>query len=68
MTTPDPVATGALSDLRAAMTALPPAGHPDGTSDGPPDGPQDSDASADAERFEAVHEALVAVLADVDRT
>jgi len=60
MTTPDPVASDALGDLRAAMGALPSADDRDGSAEG--------DASADAERFEAVHEALVAVLADVDRT
>jgi hypothetical protein len=60
MTTPDAVATDALEDLRAAMAALPSADDRDDAPEG--------DASADAERFEAVHEALVAVLADVDRT
>lgn len=45
----------ALEDLRAAMATLPLAD-------------ADTDASTDAERFEVVHEALAAVLADVDRT
>jgi hypothetical protein len=60
MTTPDPVAGDSLGDLRAAVAALPAGDDHDGSTAG--------DASADAERFEAVHEALVAVLADVDRT
>lgn len=48
--------TGSLVDLRAAMDALPAETAAD-----------EVDPAADAERFEAVHEALVAVLADVDR-
>jgi hypothetical protein len=60
MTTPDPVAGDSLEDLRVAVAALPAGDDHHGSTEG--------DASADAERFEAVHEALVAVLADVDRT
>lgn len=47
----------ALAGLRAAVAALP---H---DAEG-----GDVDAGEHATRFEAVHEALVAVLADVDRT
>jgi hypothetical protein len=54
---PRPAATPALDGLRAAVAALPEA-----TSDG------DIDAADHAARFEAVHDALVAVLADVDGT
>lgn len=47
----------ALAGLRDAVAALPDA-----------DAPGDFDAAEHATRFEAVHDALVAVLADVDRT
>jgi hypothetical protein len=46
----------ALAGLRDAVAAL------------PDDGPGEFDAAEHATRFEAVHDALVAVLADVDRT
>jgi hypothetical protein len=52
-----PAAGGALEALRAAVADLPPAGGPDDR----------FDAAEHAERFEAVHDALAAVLADVDR-
>jgi hypothetical protein len=54
---PRPAETPALDELRAAVAALP---------DATPDG--DIDAADHAARFEAVHDALVAVLADVDGT
>lgn len=47
-----------LAVLRGAVRALPPT-----------DGPDEAfDAAEHAVRFEAVHDAMVAVLADVDRT
>ena len=57
----DPTApeTTALETLRRAVADLPRA-------DAAPD--ERFDAGEDAARFEAVHDALVAVLADVDRT
>jgi hypothetical protein len=56
---PTGAATGeALATLREAVAALPPAEQRD----------EHVDAAEHAARFEAVHEALVAVLADVDRT
>jgi len=55
---PRPVETPALDGLRAAVAALPDAASADG----------DIDAADHAARFEAVHDALVAVLADVDGT
>jgi hypothetical protein len=48
----------ALTGLRDAVAALPAGDAPDA----------DFDAAEHATRFEAVHDALVAVLADVDRT
>ncbi|MDD7942600.1 hypothetical protein PHK61_29730 [Actinomycetospora lutea] len=48
----------ALAGLRDAVAAL-----PDGDAPG-----DEFDAAEHATRFEAVHDALVAVLADVDRT
>ena len=54
---PRPAETPALDELRAAVAAL-----PDATLVG------DIDAADHAVRFEAVHDALVAVLADVDGT
>ncbi|HSK59924.1 MAG TPA: hypothetical protein VK935_12835 [Actinomycetospora sp.] len=55
---PRPAGTPALDGLRAAVAALPEATAADG----------DIDLADHAARFEAVHDALVAVLADVDRT
>jgi hypothetical protein len=55
---PRPAGDGeALTGLRAAVAALP-----------DDDGAEEFDAADHAARFEAVHEALVAVLADVDGT
>lgn len=53
-----PAAGGALETLRGAVGGLPDADGRD----------EPFDAAGHAERFEAVHDALVAVLADVDRT
>lgn len=53
-----------LALLRDSVDALP---SPEGT-DGPPGTDDAFDAAEHAARFEAVHDALVAVLADVDRT
>ncbi|MCD2194753.1 hypothetical protein LQ327_15380 [Actinomycetospora endophytica] len=63
---PDPLtrlraAAAAVSDLDTSEPA---------SGDGPQDGPREDpglDAGAQADRFEELHEALVAVLADVDR-
>ncbi|MEJ2864823.1 hypothetical protein [Actinomycetospora flava] len=49
----------ALAGLRDAVAALPHGGAGEDA---------DFDAAEHATRFEAVHDALVAVLADVDRT
>lgn len=57
---PGPPGSPALDELRAAVAALPE------TADGHTDG--EIDAADHAARFEAVHDALVAVLADVDGT
>ena len=61
MTVPEhdaaPAAGGALDTLREAVAGLPAADERD----------ERFDAAGHATRFEAVHEALVAVLADVDR-
>ncbi|TDQ46918.1 hypothetical protein EV188_1145 [Actinomycetospora succinea] len=51
----------ALAALQGAVAALPDAAS--GADEG-----DDFDAAEHATRFEAVHDALVAVLADVDRT
>ncbi|MDD7969408.1 hypothetical protein [Actinomycetospora lemnae] len=51
--------TDALASLREAVAALPADGQ---------DGGGEHDAAEHAVRFEAVHDALVAVLADLDRT
>lgn len=55
----------ALASLRAAVAALPGDGQADGQTEDQAGG---FDAAEHATRFEAVHDALVAVLADVDRT
>ncbi|WP_433781636.1 hypothetical protein ACQPX6_17775 [Actinomycetospora sp. CA-101289] len=57
---PGPPGAPALDELRAAAAALPEP--TEGDTDG------DIDAADHAARFEAVHDALVAVLADVDGT
>jgi hypothetical protein len=49
---------GPLAVLRGAVRALPSTDAPD----------EAFDAAEHAARFEAVHDAMVAVLADVDRT
>ncbi|MEJ2890383.1 hypothetical protein [Actinomycetospora aeridis] len=64
MTVPPHADGDALAALQDAVAALP-DGHSEGTGEGTGD---DFDAAEHATRFEAVHEALVAVLADVDRT
>jgi hypothetical protein len=64
MTEPGDATTAAadtLADLRGAVEALPSADGTDETGEA-------FDAAEHAARFEAVHDALVAVLADVDRT
>lgn len=54
----------ALAGLRDAIASL-----PDGQAEGDAlDDAGEFDAAEHATRFEAVHDALVAVLADVDRT
>jgi hypothetical protein len=58
-----PAHDAALEALREAVAGLPGSEAPD---DAPDDAP--FDAAEHAAAFESVHDALVAVLADVDRT
>jgi len=62
-----PATHDALAGLRAAVAALPPAAPPQVSGSGDTRD-TDFDAADHAARFEAVHDALVAVLADVDGT